>query len=301
MTTLKTGNERKPPPERLVPITFRPAHATGHRIADGENWHSLAKRYRLPVEQLIQSNFRTLVPQEINWYLREYVNCDTPTPDRYNWRFSTSARRGPSPRAGTIFIVPNWPVIVQTAKAATQAFVLDWFRNAHFGPAPVTEGNLVHMGGSLRSQSFLLPAFRQRLQAGGATDALAEQWEAALRRVLEQFTSTLAGGRPNAFPPTPVAVGRVEALPWPLLQSAAIDEHERLFQQMLPRDLAGDGPALQAVRDYVMWFKQAFDMLRSNAQAVGVVGVGTHNPLTGRLIGSALAQPGFLRPLVMLP
>lgn len=101
---LKPGNERQPPTDRLVPITYRPPNSIIHRISDGERWESVAALYSVGVKELIWENFKTGVPAEINWYLNHYVSCDTPTPDGYNWRFTTSARQGPSPRAGIVFI-----------------------------------------------------------------------------------------------------------------------------------------------------------------------------------------------------
>lgn len=76
-------------------------------MADGENWESVASHYGIGVKDLIYANFKTLIPEEVNWYLHHYVKCDTPTHDRYNWRFSTSARSGGGPRAGIIFIPPK--------------------------------------------------------------------------------------------------------------------------------------------------------------------------------------------------
>ena len=101
---LKPGNERPPSPDRLVPITYRPLNSTVHRVSDGERWESIAAQYSIGVKELIWENFKTDVPAEINWYLNHYVSCDTPTPDRYNWTFTTSARNGPGPRAGIIYI-----------------------------------------------------------------------------------------------------------------------------------------------------------------------------------------------------
>jgi hypothetical protein len=101
---LKPGNERQPPPGQLVPITYRPPNSLAHHVSDGERWETVASRYGVPVKELIWENFKTHVPEEINWYLKNYVRCDTPTPDGYNWRFSTSAQNGGGPRAGIIFV-----------------------------------------------------------------------------------------------------------------------------------------------------------------------------------------------------
>lgn len=104
-TSLLPGNEREP--ARKIAIDFRPAGSLEHLIVDGDNWGTLQDRYQISARTIIEANFQTAVPEEVNWYLHHYVNCDTPTPDRYNWRFSTSARNGPSPRAGIIYIPPT--------------------------------------------------------------------------------------------------------------------------------------------------------------------------------------------------
>lgn len=106
MASLKPGNEREPVSK--VPITYRPDNSIVHYVADGESWQSVADKYGIDVKKLIQSNFSTLDPKEINWYLNKYVCCDTPTTDRYNWKFTSTARKhtDKSPRAGIIYIPP---------------------------------------------------------------------------------------------------------------------------------------------------------------------------------------------------
>ena len=71
-----------------------------HRVRDGEDWYSLAKFYGLGAKQLIRHNFLTIVPEEVNWYLRHYVGCNKKSPTGNNWAFSNSASRG------IIFIPP---------------------------------------------------------------------------------------------------------------------------------------------------------------------------------------------------
>jgi hypothetical protein len=65
-----------------------------HKVSDNETFESVARKYGVPEKQLIQHNFGTMDPAELNWYLREYVGCTLPTHDRKNWRFSNSARPG---------------------------------------------------------------------------------------------------------------------------------------------------------------------------------------------------------------
>jgi hypothetical protein len=46
------------------------------------------------VDDLIRFNFKTNNPDEVNWYLRRNVGCNVPTPDGFNWTFSSSASPG---------------------------------------------------------------------------------------------------------------------------------------------------------------------------------------------------------------
>jgi hypothetical protein len=88
-----------------MPIEKRPAHPVPkgaragsrpqpHHVGDGETFATVASKYGVPVDKLIQHNFGTLDPAELNWYLREYVGCKVPTKDGKNWRFSSTATPG---------------------------------------------------------------------------------------------------------------------------------------------------------------------------------------------------------------
>jgi hypothetical protein len=124
MSNLKPGNEVEPPAGKRVPITYVPQPSFRHLVEDGETWETVAAKFGMNVQELILANFKTLVPQEINWYLHHYVECNVPTTDRYNWRFSASARKSGNPRAGVIFI-PMKPVSVPTAAPPAASNGLD--------------------------------------------------------------------------------------------------------------------------------------------------------------------------------
>jgi hypothetical protein len=68
--------------------------STSHKIRDGESWDTLASAYNTTPHKLMYANFRTLVPAEINWYLRNYVGCQQQSADGRNWIFSSAARPG---------------------------------------------------------------------------------------------------------------------------------------------------------------------------------------------------------------
>ena len=85
--------EKRPP--NPLPKGPRPgSRSQPHRVVDGETLESVAKKHGIPTNRLIQHNFGTLDPAEVNWYLREHVGCTLPTADGRNWRFSSAARPG---------------------------------------------------------------------------------------------------------------------------------------------------------------------------------------------------------------
>jgi hypothetical protein len=81
-------------------------HAPGHQASDREGAAAGAARLaacefgvspghrRRHEGRLIWHNFRTDNPDEVNWYLRNYVGCNVATDDLNNWMFSSSARPG---------------------------------------------------------------------------------------------------------------------------------------------------------------------------------------------------------------
>jgi hypothetical protein len=87
------ANERAPADP--LPSDFVPeGHAAIHRVSDGEDWASVADRYGVEVADLISFNFHTRNPEEIIWYLRRNVGCDTSRDGGLNWAFSSSADPG---------------------------------------------------------------------------------------------------------------------------------------------------------------------------------------------------------------
>jgi hypothetical protein len=58
-----------------------------------ENWWSLARAHQVRPWEIIRLNFDTDVPEEVNWYLREYVGCHRLGPRGRNYCFE-DARPG---------------------------------------------------------------------------------------------------------------------------------------------------------------------------------------------------------------
>jgi hypothetical protein len=305
MAKLKDGNEKKPPLATLVPIHHVPEGSVAHLISDGENWNTLAARYGWQAREIIQLNFKTASPQEINWYLREYVNCDQPTADGYNWRFSTSARNGPSPRAGKIFVLPRWALILDAARKATRDSVLDWFRSA-IASGDVEGPVLRVLPGMVRSVFTTKYHFIQRLRVGGAPDVMAERWAGFLESALSKFTKGIRLEEQNAFPiyrqwhpgivPPPVP-----SIPVRLLQDSREDFCVKRFfvRTQLARDCQITDPAgVQMVNAYATWFEQSFAQFRQGAVARGFLGIVTPMPSPGGLVvlrGEAHAAPGTMQ------
>ena len=88
-------------PQHPLPPNYAPPGGTPYRVGDGDSWLSLAARLKTEPGSLMQFNFKTLDPSEVNWYLRRNVGCRTQTEDGQHWIFSRTA----SP--GVIYLPPN--------------------------------------------------------------------------------------------------------------------------------------------------------------------------------------------------
>jgi hypothetical protein len=94
MVSLLPGNEitaaplKKWPPSESSP---RPVGgASGSPGTPNDTWESVARQYGLEVGKLILFNFETNDPHRVNWYLRTYVGCNTPSETRWNWTFKSA-------------------------------------------------------------------------------------------------------------------------------------------------------------------------------------------------------------------
>jgi hypothetical protein len=66
-------------------------------------------RWGVDAKKLVYFNFQTNDPAEVNWYLSHVTGCNKPTPDGYNWTFSSSAKPGVIYRPPTVRALRNWP------------------------------------------------------------------------------------------------------------------------------------------------------------------------------------------------
>lgn len=95
-------------PTSPVPQNFRPAGGMPYRVRDGDSWVSVALRAGVAVWDLIDFNFRTRNPDEVNWYLRRNVGCWRTTPDGKNYIFSADAN------PGIVYLPPHGPRVSYT-------------------------------------------------------------------------------------------------------------------------------------------------------------------------------------------
>jgi hypothetical protein len=91
-TRLRTEKEPRPRRQDWPPPGSIPYQVTDLDMKDG--WKGVARKHGVDVQHLIRHNFRTNDPDEVNWYLREYVGCNVTTDDLNNWMFSSSAKPG---------------------------------------------------------------------------------------------------------------------------------------------------------------------------------------------------------------
>jgi hypothetical protein len=65
-----------------------------YRVKGGDTWETIARANGLGVWDLIEANFKTRDPAEVNWYLHHYVGCTQTTADGRNYVFSSAAKPG---------------------------------------------------------------------------------------------------------------------------------------------------------------------------------------------------------------
>jgi hypothetical protein len=81
-------------PRCSVHRNYHPPNTIRHRVKNGETWATIAKKYKIHPGELIELNFKTVDPQEVNWYMREYVGCSRLTADKMHYVFSSNDKPG---------------------------------------------------------------------------------------------------------------------------------------------------------------------------------------------------------------
>jgi len=123
-------------PSTPLPQNFRPVGGTPYQVQTGDTWISLAAKVHINVWNLIDYNFHTRNPDEVNWYLRRNVGCRKTAHDGKNYMFSSDAKPGivylPSPFGAPVdYAVPGiFNVIAQPSSmacwATVGAMMLSW-------------------------------------------------------------------------------------------------------------------------------------------------------------------------------
>jgi hypothetical protein len=107
-------------PAKLVPTTYRPAGAVIYPVTPRDSWVSLAWSFSIGAWDLIDFNFPGMkkvmlsdfqkATRNVNWYLAEYVGCNTPSPSGQNYVFTSGLTQGKGAwKAGNIFLPPAKP------------------------------------------------------------------------------------------------------------------------------------------------------------------------------------------------
>src|SRR5262245_47542952 len=107
-------NEEKPKP--LVPDTFVPRGGIRHPVTRGEKWTTIASGdpwdlidFNFPGTKRMKGTDPQRAMRWVNWYLREYVGCQTSS-DGENWEFDSGLTKGKGVwRGGVIFTPPPAP------------------------------------------------------------------------------------------------------------------------------------------------------------------------------------------------
>jgi hypothetical protein len=102
-------------PSNPLPPTYLPTGSRSYRVRDGDSWSTLAKAIGVDALWLIQYNFETRDPAEVNWYLKHRVGCVKITANGRNFMFSLSDNPG-------IIYLPTEQLMKGFASVAFQSF-----------------------------------------------------------------------------------------------------------------------------------------------------------------------------------
>lgn len=160
-----------PRPAKFPP----PLPGKSQKVKTGDNWFTLAaQHHRTDPWDLIEFNFRTRDPREVNWYLQYYVGCSKST-DGKNYSFDSSD----SP--GVVYIPPSsWN---PSADLALRRLVVE----ALSGPV-VNRINVSHAGHTITGRTLTVIANRViDREIGVVVDSKAGSGEAAYDSSTDTF------------------------------------------------------------------------------------------------------------------
>ncbi|MBL8816549.1 MAG: hypothetical protein JNL58_11010 [Planctomyces sp.] len=75
-------------PSKLIPTDYWPPEGQRHYFQTGERWETVAAKWGVDVKTLFFHNFRTIQPEEVNWYLTNLIGCKYSS-DGLNYAFKT--------------------------------------------------------------------------------------------------------------------------------------------------------------------------------------------------------------------
>lgn len=81
-------------PKNPLSAAYRPKGSVPHRVESKDSWMALGVEHGVDPWWLVQYNFETRDPAEVNWYLRNRVGCTRTTRDGRNFRFSSDDKPG---------------------------------------------------------------------------------------------------------------------------------------------------------------------------------------------------------------
>lgn len=93
-----------------------PENCRKYHYRSGESFVSIARKFEMDPLELIQLNFRTTNPREVNYYLREHCGCTRETRSGKNYVFSTGDRRNKAGEASYLWVprsASRLPVVVE--------------------------------------------------------------------------------------------------------------------------------------------------------------------------------------------
>jgi hypothetical protein len=97
-------------PPSVVP-PYPPLGGTPYRVTSLDSWITVAQKAGIAPRDLIQYNFGTTNPREVNWCLRNIVGCHHPSPDGWNYMFTSMDN------PGVIYLPPKQTSPVSQAPA----------------------------------------------------------------------------------------------------------------------------------------------------------------------------------------
>jgi len=87
-------------PKKALPASYRPTGGLPYKVGERDSWSSVAAKHGVDPLWLVQYNFETRDPGEVNWYLKHRIGCRKTTANGKNLMFSSADAPG-------IIYVPN--------------------------------------------------------------------------------------------------------------------------------------------------------------------------------------------------